>query len=67
MTKIGTALRVAADLAEAREALERHDRHVALRRVERDDAWRDEQTELVDALEHAVGRLCRFTRPEATT
>ena len=66
MTKIGTALRVAADLAEAREAVERHDLDVRLRRVERDDVWREETVDLIDELQAVVDRLTRFTRPETT-
>jgi hypothetical protein len=62
--RMSFALHVVADLAAAREDLERHDRDVALRRVERDDGWRTEQVDLIDELQAAVDRLCRFHKEE---
>jgi hypothetical protein len=64
---MGSALRIADDLRQARDDLEQHDRNVALRRIEVDPAWRAEQAQLVADLEDLLDRAVRFTRREATT
>jgi hypothetical protein len=62
---MGVALLVADELRRARQDLETHDLNVRLRRVERDEAWRAEQLELIADLQDLVDRACRFRKDPA--
>jgi hypothetical protein len=64
-SRIGVALLVADELRRARQDLETHDLNVRLRRVERDEAWRAEQLELIADLQDLVDRACRFRKDPA--